>query len=67
MAKTPLVQNGKSISVTVSIGAATMVPSNSEADETLIRADEALYRAKGNGRNQVEMAVRQSSVRLSAS
>ena len=67
VAKTPLVQDGKTISVTVSIGAATMVPSDSEADQTLIRADEALYRAKENGRNQVEMAGQQSSVRLSAS
>jgi diguanylate cyclase (GGDEF)-like protein/PAS domain S-box-containing protein len=66
VAKTPLVQNGKTISVTVSIGAATMVASDSEADQTLIRADEALYRAKENGRNQVEMAVQQRSTRLSA-
>ena len=67
VAKTPLVQDGKTISVTVSIGVAAMVPSDSEADQTLIRADEALYRAKENGRNQVEMATEQSSVRLSAS
>jgi diguanylate cyclase (GGDEF)-like protein/PAS domain S-box-containing protein len=57
VAKTPLVQDGKTISVTVSIGAATMVPSDSEADQMLIRADEALYRAKENGRNQVETAA----------
>jgi len=67
VAKTPLVQDGKTISVTVSIGAVAMVPSDSEADQTLIRADEALYRAKENGRNRVEIAVQQSSVRLSAS
>jgi diguanylate cyclase (GGDEF)-like protein/PAS domain S-box-containing protein len=67
VAKTPLVQDGKTISVTVSIGVATMVASDSEADQTLIRADEALYRAKENGRNQVKMAVEQSGVRLSAS
>jgi diguanylate cyclase (GGDEF)-like protein/PAS domain S-box-containing protein len=67
VAKTPLVQDGKTISVTISIGAAAMVPSDSEADQTLIRADEALYRAKENGRNQVEIAVQQSSVRLSTS
>ena len=67
VAKTPLVQDGKTISVTVSIGVATMVPSDSEADQTLIRADEALYRAKENGRNQVEMAADLSGARLSAS
>jgi len=67
VAKIPFLQDGKSISVTVSIGAAAMVSSDSDADQTLIRADEALYRAKENGRNQVEIAVQQSSVRLSAS
>ena len=64
VAKTPLVQDGKTIPVTVSIGAATIVPSDTEADQTLIRADEALYRAKENGRNQVEMAADQSGARL---
>jgi diguanylate cyclase (GGDEF)-like protein len=67
VAKTPLVQDGKTISVTVSIGAATMVPSDSEADQMLIRADEALYRAKENGRNQVETAADQLGARLAAS
>ncbi len=67
VAKTPLVQDGKTISVTVSIGAATMISSDSDADQTLIRADEALYRAKENGRNQVEMAADHSGARLSAS
>ena len=67
VAKTPLMQDGKTIAVTVSIGAATMVPSDSEADQTLIRADEALYRAKNNGRNQVEMAIDHSVACLSAS
>ena len=37
VANTPLVQNGKTITVTVSIGAATVIPSESEADQTLIR------------------------------
>ena len=67
VAKTPLVQDGKTISVTVSIGVASIDPRDSDADQALIRADEALYRAKENGRNQVEMAVQQSNVRLSAS
>jgi len=67
VAKTPLVQDGKTISVTVSIGVATIVPSDSEADQTLIRADKALYRAKNNGRNQVEMAIDHSVACLSAS
>jgi diguanylate cyclase (GGDEF)-like protein/PAS domain S-box-containing protein len=67
VAKTPLVQDGKTISVTVSIGAATVDLSDSDADQTLIRADEALYRAKENGRNQVETAADQLGARLAAS
>ncbi len=68
VAKTPLVRDGKTISMTVSIGAATIVPDNSEADQTLIRADRALYRAKENGRNQVEvMAADHSDARRFAS
>ena len=67
VAKAPLVKDGKPISGTVSIGVATMLPSDLEADQTLIRADKALYRAKENGRNQIAMAVDQSVARLSAS
>ena len=67
VARTPLVQDGKTISITVSIGAATMVPTDSDADTTLIRADDALYRAKENGRNQVETEADQSGARLAAS
>jgi diguanylate cyclase (GGDEF)-like protein len=55
LANTPLVQQGRIISVTVSIGAATMVSNDSNADQALVRADEALYRAKENGRNRVEI------------
>lgn len=54
VAKTPVKHDGKTISVTVSIGIATMDPRDSSADETLIRADHALYRAKRDGRNRVE-------------
>jgi PleD family two-component response regulator len=43
VAKTPVRANGKTISATVSIGAATIFPSDSVADQALIRADEALY------------------------
>jgi len=67
VAKTPLVQDEKTISFTVSIGVATIGPRDSEADQILIRADKALYRAKENGRNQVEIVAHQSSNRLSLS
>jgi len=55
VASMPLVQGGKTISLTVSIGIATMGPPDSNGEETLLRSDEALYRAKENGRNRVEL------------
>lgn len=67
VAKSPLVQDGKTIPVTVSIGAAGIDPNDSAADQTLIRADEALYRAKENGRNQVVIAADRWGARLAAS
>ena len=43
------------ISVTISIGVASLEPDES-GDELLIRADKAMYQAKNNGRNRVELA-----------
>ncbi len=44
---------GQTIPVTVSQGLATMTPSTSDAPDSLIRrADEALYEAKGQGRDR---------------
>lgn len=45
--------NGQ-IRYTVSIGAALLAGQESSYDSLLKRADEALYRAKKNGRNQVQ-------------
>jgi diguanylate cyclase (GGDEF)-like protein len=59
VANTPLVKDGKTIPVTVSIGIATMNPRDSNAEESLLRSDEALYQAKRNGRNRVEMSNRE--------
>ena len=56
VAKTPLVQDGSTIPLTVSIGVATIEPRDRNDGATLIRADGALYRAKRNGRNRVEVA-----------
>jgi GGDEF domain-containing protein len=44
------------LSVTVSIGVATSQGEDSEPDLVLQAADKALYRAKANGRNRVEIA-----------
>ena len=53
----PLTHDGQAISITVSIGIAAMVAADVSADAALTRADKALYRAKGNGRNRVELAT----------
>jgi diguanylate cyclase (GGDEF)-like protein/PAS domain S-box-containing protein len=52
--KTPLILGGSLVPMTVSIGIAMMDPRDANADAGLIRADEALYRAKGKGRNCVD-------------
>ncbi len=49
----PFSYNGSEIHVTISLGVATFAP-NFILDETISRADKALYRAKKNGRNRVE-------------
>ena len=52
----PLTWNGRPLSVTVSIGAAGCPDCTVTASEALRLADEALYRAKGAGRNRVASA-----------
>jgi two-component system cell cycle response regulator len=44
------------VQVTISIGAALLRPGRDDVQSLIQRADEALYRAKGNGRNRVEFA-----------
>ena len=46
---------GPPISVTISIGIASLEPDES-GEALLIRADQAMYRAKNNGRNRMELA-----------
>lgn len=57
MAETPLVNDGAAISVTVSIGIAAINVTDTNADASLSRSDKALYRAKENGRNRIEIAI----------
>jgi diguanylate cyclase (GGDEF)-like protein len=53
-----LTWNGRPLGVTVSIGAASCPECTSTASAVLKLADEALYRAKGAGRNRVATAPR---------
>jgi diguanylate cyclase (GGDEF)-like protein/PAS domain S-box-containing protein len=56
----PLHLDNTLISVTVSIGIAAMEESDNNCDAVLIRADDALYKAKEAGRNRVEIAIKHS-------
>jgi diguanylate cyclase (GGDEF)-like protein len=56
LANTPIVSNGRTIAATVSIGVASGSPTTA-IDVLIARADHALYRAKENGRNRVEIAA----------
>jgi diguanylate cyclase (GGDEF)-like protein len=47
---------GALLSPTISLGA-TLLPSGEALDAALLRADQALYRAKREGRNQVQMGL----------
>ena len=54
-------RTGNAIPFTVSIGVATRAPGENDIDTILKRADQALYRAKENGRNRVEVETAQAS------
>ena len=54
---TPVVlESGESVHVTISVGVAPYLAGDSELAAIVGRADAALYRAKANGRDRVEMA-----------
>lgn len=58
MAHTPVVTSGISIAVTVSVGVAVGQGSSFNSFELLHEADAALYGAKQNGRNRVQVAAK---------
>jgi diguanylate cyclase (GGDEF)-like protein len=55
LAAASLVRNGQQVAATVSIGVSSGSPTMA-VDLLITRADDALYRAKANGRNRVETA-----------
>ncbi|HEV7692994.1 MAG TPA: diguanylate cyclase, partial [Hyphomonadaceae bacterium] len=46
---------GDALRITMSRGVATVYPPDDTLDSMLKRADEALYRAKSRGRNQIDV------------
>ena len=56
----PLMLGDVAIAITVSIGIAAMEITDSNCDAALIRADNALYKAKEAGRNRVEFSIKSS-------
>lgn len=57
VAGSALVMEQRKIAITVSIGVASIDPGDTDAQQVLLRADRALYRAKACGRNRVETAI----------
>lgn len=55
VAAAPIMAVGQSLAVTVSIGIAS-APAGTLCDDLIAAADAALYRAKNNGRNRIEVA-----------
>ncbi|MCP3887309.1 MAG: GGDEF domain-containing protein [Desulfobulbaceae bacterium] len=52
-----IAHNNEKLGITISIGVATSPEHGTSRDTLLKSADEALYRAKENGRNRVECAI----------
>jgi diguanylate cyclase (GGDEF)-like protein/PAS domain S-box-containing protein len=50
-------EEGRKVALTVSIGVTPFFAADSEVNVILIRADQALYRAKQTGRNRVEAGI----------
>lgn len=57
IANSPIIENDNVISITVSIGISMLRENDRYADTALIRADSALFAAKNNGRNTIQIAA----------
>jgi diguanylate cyclase (GGDEF)-like protein len=53
VAETHVPSNHQRIAMTISVGIATQLETDRSIEQVIMRADDALYRAKRNGRNQV--------------
>jgi two-component system cell cycle response regulator len=60
-APVPMSNGGEAISITASLGAATMMAGDESLEELVRRADAALYHAKRTGRNKVISSVAEPS------
>jgi len=54
VADVPFETEGGPLNITISIGVGALEDSDTSGDDVLKRADDALYKAKGDGRNRVE-------------
>ncbi len=57
VASTEIRHGNLQLKISMSAGVAEMLSTDTRPDDALARADRALYRAKGNGRNRVEVDV----------
>jgi diguanylate cyclase (GGDEF)-like protein len=62
LASTPIETSAGSLNVTVSVGVSSVPHSRIHSSkELIVAADKALYRAKKNGRNQVQVEKRRDT------
>nr|WP_321445740.1 GGDEF domain-containing protein [uncultured Cohaesibacter sp.] len=60
ISSTPFYWNGKQVQITMSAGVTEWQQDDDDLHHMIIRADEALYKAKSKGRNQVQLSHEQT-------